>query len=1006
MSRRRKSSASVARSGRRLWLERLEPRLVMAGDAFLVNFQVSGAAIPTRYLPDVGLMYGDRGGGLFYGWSSDHTDVSRDRGLNADQRLDTLIHFHQGQTWELAVPNGVYEVTASIGDAEHASTHTLNVEGVEYWDALALGVQDFRTKVQQVTVSDGRLTLDQGAAIDKATRVNFVHVIGVPSGPNAAPAAPTITEPAVDGQVSNPADVHMESIGFSDGDGNAHKSTDWEIWTTGPGAAPAWQTLAIGGVERLHTHLGDGVYVGAHAGRTSLLPNTDYELRVRFRDDAGSVSSYAVRAFHTGADSVTFPMEIEDVATSPAPTWRVAGTATNVVLPNSAPNKSSLTLQSAAGAPLLSITALNGSSNTVVNPPTLAQHADVRVVITAGSAGLTLSATNLVFTDDDGVVRTITLPAIALSANARLDIWVSANGSTYFGTAAQTEPVFVNLARASGVSFSALVAGFVVEEVAGDFQLPTNIAFVPNPGANPTDPLFYVTELYGTIKVVRRNFTVSDYATGLLNFNPTGAFPGSGEQGLAGIVVDPATGDVFVTRVTATNPADPDGAHHPQVVKLTSLDGGLTAATITVIRDMVGESQGQSHQISNATIGPDGKLYIHNGDGFDFTTAQNLDSYRGKVLRMNLDGTAPDDNPFYSAANGITARDYVYAYGLRNPFGGAWRALDGEHYSVENGPSIDRFARILPGVNYGWNNTNASMTINAIYNWNPSTAPVNITFVQPATFDGSLFPPGFMDRAFVSESGSTYATGPQANAKRLTYFELDANGVRLAGPTTLVRYTGTGKGTVVGLAAGPDGLYFTELYKDLGAVTPIDRGARIFRVKYVNRMPSDTDFDNDIDGGDFLKWQRSFGSTTELLADASGNGVVDGADLSRWSTGFGAPALAASVVAGGEGALAADSLAAEEGLTDPWTVELAAAKGPASSDAVLVRHRDPAHQLRLVGRQQLRDRAFGTLPADSHQERGRPIGRSELAASGAEPTSWRRLSDDWFAREGALSDEG
>ncbi len=122
------------------------------------------------------------------------------------------------------------------------------------------------------------------------------------------------------------------------------------------------------------------MYAGAQAGRTSLLPNTDYQLRVRFRDDAGSVSSYAVRNFRTGADSVTFPMEVEDVAASPAPTWRVAGASTNVVLPNSEPNKSSLALQSAAGAPLLTITALNGSSNTVANPPTLGQHADVRVV--------------------------------------------------------------------------------------------------------------------------------------------------------------------------------------------------------------------------------------------------------------------------------------------------------------------------------------------------------------------------------------------------------------------------------------------------------------------------------------------------------------------------------------------------------------------------------------------------------------------------------------------------
>ena len=57
----------------------------------------SGAAVPTRYAPDTGEVFGVRSNGWSYGWSSDHTDVARDRGVQADQRLDTLIHFHQDQ---------------------------------------------------------------------------------------------------------------------------------------------------------------------------------------------------------------------------------------------------------------------------------------------------------------------------------------------------------------------------------------------------------------------------------------------------------------------------------------------------------------------------------------------------------------------------------------------------------------------------------------------------------------------------------------------------------------------------------------------------------------------------------------------------------------------------------------------------------------------------------------------------------------------------------------------
>jgi hypothetical protein len=90
-----------------------------------------------------------------------------------------------------------------------------------------------------------------------------------------------------------------------------------------------------------------------------------------------------------------------------------------------------------------------------------------------------------------------------------------------------------------------------------------------------------------------------------------------------------------------------------------------------------------------------------------------------------------------------------------------------------------------------------------------------------------------MGHAFVTESGSTYATGPATNGKRIVEFDINADGSAVtSGPDTLVEYTGTGKATAVGLAAGEDGLYFTDLYKDQGYQSPIDRGANLLRVYY------------------------------------------------------------------------------------------------------------------------------------------------------------------------------
>jgi hypothetical protein len=197
---------------------------------------------------------------------------------------------------------------------------------------------------------------------------------------------------------------------------------------------------------------------------------------------------------------------------------------------------------------------------------------------------------------------------------------------------------------------------------------------------------------------------------------------------------------------------------------------------------------------------------------------------------VNLDGSAPADNPFYNAADGMTARDLVFAWGLRNPFGGAWRDADGALWEVENGPSTDRLAKIVAGRNYLWDGSDASMANFAAYLWSPSHAPVNIAFTQASAFSGSGFPAEKMNHAFVSESGPTYAPGPQGIGKRVAEFVLDGAGDLVAGPLPLVEYIGAGRGTAVALAAGPDGLYISDLYKNFGAASPTEAGASVFRV--------------------------------------------------------------------------------------------------------------------------------------------------------------------------------
>ena len=101
------------------------------------------------------------------------------------------------------------------------------------------------------------------------------------------------------------------------------------------------------------------------------------------------------------------------------------------------------------------------------------------------------------------------------------------------------------------------------------------------------------------------------------------------------------------------------------------------------------------HNGGRIRFGPDGALYITTGDASKPDLAQDLDSLAGKILRLNPDGTIPQDNPFPDSP--------VYSYGHRNPQGIAWDLEEERLYSSEHGPvRQDKVNLILPGKNYGW----------------------------------------------------------------------------------------------------------------------------------------------------------------------------------------------------------------------------------------------------------------------------------------------------------------
>ena len=130
-------------------------------------------------------------------------------------------------------------------------------------------------------------------------------------------------------------------------------------------------------------------------------------------------------------------------------------------------------------------------------------------------------------------------------------------------------------------------------------------------------------------------------------------------------------------------------------------------------------------------FGPDGKLYAGVGTVSDSShLPQDLDSLSGKILRLNDDGTIPDDNPFSDSP--------VYSLGHRHPQGMTWDD-DGNMYVAEFGPEKnDEINLIHAGKNYGWPEHQCSGSVNfenAFLCYDPSIEPGGILFYSGDKLD-------------------------------------------------------------------------------------------------------------------------------------------------------------------------------------------------------------------------------------------------------------------------------
>ena len=228
-----------------------------------------------------------------------------------------------------------------------------------------------------------------------------------------------------------------------------------------------------------------------------------------------------------------------------------------------------------------------------------------------------------------------------------------------------------------------------VSVVARGLENPWAIAFLP-------DGAMLVTERSGRLRIVRR---------GALDPQPVSGVPQvrtDGNGGLMDVAVHPDFADNGLVYLTYTKRHD-GGRGAPALAR-----GRLAGHALHDLEDLVTTEPFHSNAGLNGRVafGRDGKVYMSTGgrilspDGDLLDTPQDPGSLRGKVLRLNDDGSAPDDNPF---VNEPGHRPEIYTIGHRNTLGLMLHPETGDIWQHENGPNGgDELNVLLPGRNYGW----------------------------------------------------------------------------------------------------------------------------------------------------------------------------------------------------------------------------------------------------------------------------------------------------------------
>ncbi len=311
-----------------------------------------------------------------------------------------------------------------------------------------------------------------------------------------------------------------------------------------------------------------------------------------------------------------------------------------------------------------------------------------------------------------------------------------------------------NLPAAADERLNSEHGSFIISTVVSGLVHPWAIEFLPQGG-------MLVTERGGSLRHVTSDGTLSEPISGVPEVDARG------QGGLLDVALDPAFPENRLVYLSFSERGD--GGNSTAVAR-GKLNEGLDALEeVEVIFSQQPKVASRAHFGSRLVFDREGHLFVTLGDrsAAQFRgRAQDLVSHIGTIVRINPDGSVPDDNPYVGRSDALPE---IWAHGVRNVQAAALHPETGLLWEIEHGPrGGDELNVIRPGQNYGWplvtfgveysggtigdGITSAPGMVDPIHQWTPVIAPSGMIFYSGKAFpqwQGNLFVGGLASTALV-----------------------------------------------------------------------------------------------------------------------------------------------------------------------------------------------------------------------------------------------------------------